>query len=460
MAAGDKDLTTGSVRRAVVAVSAPMVIGILGVILVGLADAYFLGRVGQAELAAVGFFFPVVTTVLSLSIGLSAGVNAALSQAIGRKESDGHVARVAFHALGLGLAVALVTGVTLWAVDGAIYRLMGASEAVQPLIADYMFWWAASFPLLVTVMLMGAMFRAHGNAIVAAIVMSGQSVFNIAINPVLIFGPGPFPAMSTEGAGLATFLARALSVACALVWAVRHGYLSWCSEPLKGLWTSAKRIFAVGLPAAFSNAINPLGMAAVTAAVATLGEAAVAGYGAATRIQTVAMVPMLALSSGIGPVIGQNWGAERHDRARDATRFTFFLCTGYGAIVGLVLLLFGGALGGLIASGAEDTGIAAIYLRIVGLSLFGYGVLVTGNAAMNARSKALYSMGLSLGRIFVVYIPLAWILVGLMGFTGIAIAAATANVVAAMATIWAARHVDLLSPPLSAAKKAVPVAGE
>ena len=300
-------------------------------------------------------------------------------------------------------------------------------------------------------MVLGAMFRAHGNAMVAAIVMSGQSVFNIALDPILIFGLGPIPEMGTGGAGLATFSARGLATVLGLIWAVRQGYLGWCSAPVKGLSTSARRIFEVGLPAAFSNAVNPLGMAAVTAAVATLGEAAVAGYGAATRIQTAALVPMLALSSGIGPVVGQNWGAERPDRARSAMRFTFLLCAGYGAVMGLVLLVFGQMLAGLIASGPEDTAIATAYLRIVGLSLFGYGVLVTGNAAMNARSKALYSMGLSVGRIFVLYIPLAWLLVAPMGFTGIAIAAAAANTGAALATLWATRATGLLTDDRGAA---------
>ena len=187
-----------------------------------------------------------------------------------------------------------------------------------------------------------------------------------------------------------------------------------------------------------------MGMAAVTAAVATLGDAAVAGFGAATRIQTLALVPMLALSSGIGPVIGQNWGADRQDRAGGAMRFTFLLCILYGAALAAVLLLFGDVFAEAIASGEEDAQIATTYLHIAGLSLFGYGMMVTANAAMNARSRATVSMGLSLGRILLVYIPLAWALVGVMGFTGIAVAAAVANVAAALAALVAARWTGIL----------------
>ena len=106
-------------------------------------------------------------------------------------------------------------------------------------------------------------------------------------------------------------------------------------------------------------------------------------------------------------------------------------------------VLCGQPIAGLVASGEKDIAYAATYLRIVGFSLFGYGVLVTGNAAMNARSKALWSMGMSLGRIFALYLPLAWALVGLLGFTGIAIAAATANVVTAAVMIFATARTGL-----------------
>ncbi len=440
----ERQLTEGPVSRAVLAVSAPMVIGILGVIAVGLADAYFLGRVGQTELAAVGYIYPVTTAVTSLSIGLSAGANAALSQGIGSGEAQSETERTGLHALALGVVMGSLVGVGLWAVTFPLFGLIGAGEEVLPEIADYVFYWAISFPFLVLVMLIGALFRARGDGVTAAVVMSSQAVLNIALDPVLIFGMGPIPAMSTGGAGLATLIVRVLAAVGGLLWAWRCGYLTPCANVWRGVIASVRRIGGVGLPAAFSNAINPAGMAAVTAAVATLGEAAVAGFGAATRIQTLAIVPLLGLSSGIGPVIGQNWGAGRTDRAAGALRFTFALCAGYGTAVGLVLLVFGPEISALIASGPEDAAIATTYLRIVGFTLFGYGVVITSNAAMNARSRAVWSMWLSLGRIFALYLPLAWALVFAMGFTGIAIAAAVANVGAALAAVIAVRAVGLL----------------
>ncbi|SFH33856.1 putative efflux protein, MATE family [Palleronia marisminoris] len=439
----DRSLTDGSISRAVLSVSAPMVLGIFGVLAVGLADAYFLARVGQTQLAAVGYIYPVTVSVTSLSIGLAAGANAALSQSIGAGTSEDETHRMGLHALGLGLVVGVVVGTALWALQGPIFGLIGAKGPVTDEIADYVFWWAMSFPFLVLSMLVGAMFRARGDGVTASIIMANQAATNIALDPLLIFGLGPFPEMSTGGAGLATFLVRVGATVGGIWWAWRKGHLSTARNPFEQIGRSVRRIGEVGLPAAISNAINPAGMAMVTAAVATLGEAAVAGFGAATRVQSLAIVPLLALSSGIGPVVGQNWGAQRTDRARGAVRVTFLMCGGYGACVGTVLMLFGGPIASAVASGPDDAAVAAVYLRIVGLSLFGYGVLVTGNAAMNARSKAMWSMGLSAARIFAVYLPLAWLLVGLFGFAGIAAAAATANVAAALAMVWATRTTGL-----------------
>jgi Na+-driven multidrug efflux pump len=185
-------------------------------------------------------------------------------------------------------------------------------------------------------------------------------------------------------------------------------------------------------------------MALVTAAVATLGDDAVAGFGAAGRVQSVLLVPLMALSAGIGPVVGQNWGAKQHGRAQSATLWAFGFCVVYGAGVGVALMIYATPISRLLASSESDLAYAAQYLRIVGLTMFGYGILVISNAAMNARNKALWSMSLSLGRIFAIYLPLAWIGVALFGYTGIVLAAAFANVIGAGAAVFAAQRTDLV----------------
>jgi Na+-driven multidrug efflux pump len=152
----------------------------------------------------------------------------------------------------------------------------------------------------------------------------------------------------------------------------------------------------------------------------------------------------MALSSGIGPVVGQNWGAKKFDRARGATKWAFVFCLVYGALVGLMLLFLATPIAGLLASGQSDQEYASSYLRLVGLSMFGYGMVVVANAAMNARDKAVWSMSLSLGRIFVIYLPGAWLGVMLFGYWGILVAAVLANVLGGLSALFATTRTDLL----------------
>ncbi len=441
----ERDLTKGSVWKALTVMSAPMALGIFSVIAVGLADAYFLGKVSGAALAAVGFIYPVITALTSLSIGLSAGANAALSQKIGAGADDDDTRRLGLHAIGLGSILSILMAVIVWLAFPAIFGALGAKGDVAKEVASYMPLWSLSLPFLVVMMITNSVFRAHGDGATSAAIMIVAAFFGIALNPLFIFGWGPIPEMGTAGAAMSTLIGRVVAVVVALWIAWRRGLLGVCGKLLSGSISSARTILKVGLPASLSNAINPAGMALVTAAVATVGDDAVAGFGAAGRIQSILLVPLMALSAGIGPVVGQNWGAKETGRAQSATMWAFGFSLVYGAIIGLALLMFAVPIAGMLAASERDLEYAASYLRVVGLTMFGYGMVVIANAAMNARDKALWSMSLSIGRIFAVYLPLAWIGVTLFGYMGVVAAAALANLMGAAGAIFSARKSSLLS---------------
>src|SRR6056297_934322 len=441
----DRDLNEGSVGHALISVSAPMTLGILGVLSVGLADALFLARHSDASLAAIGFVYPVIVALVSLSIGLSAGTNTVVSQAIGKGERGAKRQRLTLHAMGLAATMACTVSLVFYLAAPWLFSLMGAKGDVLEAILGYVPYWCLSFPPMVTGMALNATFRAAGRSGVAATVMAVQAVLNIALDPLFIFGMAGLPALGTEGAGLATFLARGIAFLGLLTFALHQGAIRLDCAPLTDLRKSIRRIARVGLPAALSNAINPAGMAAVTAAVAVVGDAAVAGFGAAARVQSILFVPMLALSSGIGPVVGQAWGAGMTARARAALRLTFLLCLGYGLALAVLLTLLAGPVARLMTAGDGAAPYTAQYLRVVGWAFFGYGILVTGNAAMNARDRAVWSVALSAARIALVYIPLAWAGVYLAGYAGILGAALLANLAGAWGALVATRAVALLA---------------
>ncbi len=443
MAQGKRDLTEGPIWKGLLALSGPMALGIAAVLSTGLIDAYFLAKIGPDALAAVGWIYPVTTAISSLSIGLSAGAGAIISQAVGRRESDDDVTRRGLHALGIGLLLAALVAFAFWLLDGPLLHLLGASPDVLDAALRYTPIWCIAFPFLVSMMLINSVFRAHGSGTMSALVMVFSAVVNVSTTPVLILGLGPVPEMGIAGAAMGTLIAMVSGSILAFFLALRERILQPCSAPLQDLWRNLRSIVGVGAPAATSNAINPAGMALVTAAVGTVGAAYVGGFGAATRVESVLSVPLLALSSGIGPVVGQNWGAEKWDRARQAVRLCFGFCVIYGLAVALVLTFFAEAIASAFGANAESTAAAASYLRVVGWTIFGFGMLVTGNAALNAISKAGHSMTLSLARVLAIYVPLAWVGVSLFGYGGVLGAAVVANLFGAWAVLVAARATGL-----------------
>ena len=429
-----ENLTDGRVERQIVRISAPMSLGIFSVLAIGLADAYFLARAGDAALAAVGFVYPVIVAVTAFSVGLSAGANAALSQARGGERNAAAVSRLGLHATLLGLAAGLAIASVFWLAASPLFSALGAKGEVLDNILVYLPWWIASFPVLVVTMILNAAFRAAGDGVTAAAAMVVTAALNIGFTPVLIFGYGPLPAMGMEGAGLGTFLARAIALAGLGFLTLKRGMIAPGQQPFEGFSASAREIVGIALPAGLSRAINPAGLAVVTAAVATVGDVAVAGFGAASRIQAIALVPFFALASGLGPVVGQAWGAGDATRARSAMRSAAWFCVAYGGALAIVLTVFAQPIAAVMTAGNDPAPYTEQYLRFVGWSLAGYGLAVSANAAMTARSRAGWAMGLSLVRIGVFYIPLAWLGVLTIGYPGILAAAAVTNV----AAFWAA----------------------
>jgi len=176
-----------------------------------------------------------------------------------------------------------------------------------------------------------------------------------------------------------------------------------------------RAVTRVGVPAAGSNMINPISMAVVTGLLASYGNEAVAAFGVATRVETMTTIPMLALSSAIGPVVGQNWGRGDYERSRRSMKWAFwfvFLC---GLVLGASFFLVGETMIGLFTEDSVVANLAFLYLVIVGVTLGGYGIVINASAAYNALGKPLYGLGFTILRSWVFYIPAVAFAVSLGG---------------------------------------------
>ncbi len=432
-------LITGSIPGHLIGQTLPIVLGVAAVMSIGLVDAYFIGQLGSDALAAISFIFPVSVALTSLGVGVMVGINAVVARALG--EGDlAKAARRANFGIAFALACGLVMGVALYLLIDPLFAAMNAPAALMPLIRLYMEPLAAGFPLILVILGFNGVLRGQGEARRTSVISLTYAAANWVLDPLLITGvpgmPEGFSGFGMAGAAYATVIGWGCGVAMCL-WLTRSTPLPLDLGLLKGcnLPAEAKAIIRIGLPAAFSNAINPMGLAILTALVALEGEAAVAGFGAAGRLQSFVIVPLLGLSGAIGAIIGQNWGARCYDRAREAALYAGGFCIAYGLAIALAMMSFGEAFAYLFTRDPAVIAEFALYLRIAAWGYAGFGLLIVGNGIMNAVDRASHALGQSVARVFLVMLPVALMLQASWGSAAIYTAELAANLFGAGSAI-------------------------
>ena len=309
-------LVRGSIAGHLVRQTAPMIIGVSAMVSTGIVDAYFIGRLGATELAAISFIFPVGTALSSLGVGVMVGTSSVVSRAIGAG-NDSRAASCATLGVLLGLSFGLLIAVALAFGATSLFSLMGADGEALRLIGLYMMPYALGFPLLLSLSGLNGTLRAQGLANRSTLVSLSFALANWVLDPILIDGAFGFEGFGMAGAAYATVAGWLLGLSVGL-WAVQSSDIPLRPALLReaDVAEGARDVLRVALPASFTSSINPLGLAILTGLLAREGEAAVGGFGIGGRIQTFAVVPLLGLSGSIGAIVGQNWGASAYDRAR------------------------------------------------------------------------------------------------------------------------------------------------
>lgn len=425
-------LTRGSIRGHLVTQTLPMIIGVAAIMSVGLIDAYFIGQLGPAELAAVSFIFPITIALSSLGVGVMVGINSVIARALGEGDVERAERRANFGVI-FALTAGLLLGIALFVLLDPLFRLMQASDALLPLIREYMRPYALGMPVLLTQMGLQGVLRGQGEARYVSLISITYAAVNWILDPILITGAFGFAGLGVAGAAYATIAGFFIAILIALLFI---GRTQLSIHPTKirecDVAASSRAILRVAGPAAFSNAINPIGLAILTALLASQGEAAVAGFGAAGRLQSFAIVPLLGLSGSIGAIVGQNWGAGRVDRAQRAMLWAGIFCIVYGLATAVLLFIFGDWFADFFTDDARVIDEFSDYLAISVWGYAGFGVLIVANGALNAVDRAQFALAQSAARVFLVMLPFAWILRASRGAEAIYGAELVANLVGGM----------------------------
>ncbi|MEB3884399.1 MATE family efflux transporter [Lyngbya sp. CCY1209] len=432
----NRTLTQSPVTPTLVRLTLPMIWGVFAIIAFSLADTYFVAQLGTRQLAAMSFTFPVVTLLGSVSMGLGVGAASVIARAIGVGERD-RVRRLTTNSLSLALLLVALLAIAGLATIDPVFTALGAGPDVLPLVREYMTIWYGGVLFLVVPMVGTSALRAAGDTFIPSVIMTVAALVNIVLDPLLIFGFGPVPGLGLKGAAIATVIGRATTlIASVLFLHFREKMLLWKLPHPKDLVADWRLVLHVGIPATGTQAIAPISTALITGLIATYGAPAVAGFGIATRVEAFALIVLMALSASIGPFVGQNWGAQRYDRVYRAIRISFIFCLIWGLLLTVILAAGSEQIAAQFDTNSQVVAIASTYLTLVPISYGTLGLMLVASSSFNALGKPLPSLTMTVGRLLVLYVPLAYLGSFLFGITGIFAAACFANLVVGIGAYW------------------------
>lgn len=444
------DYTSGSIGRAIFLLAVPMVIEMAMESIFAVVDVFFVGRLGAAAVATVGLTESLMIVIYTVAFGLSIGASATVARRIGEKDPDG-AARAAVQVLALGLGLSVLLGVVgaIWAPD--LLALMGAGEDVIAEGSAFARVTLGGSATAFLLFLVNAVFRGAGDAAVAMRVLILGNGINIVLDPMLIFGIGPFPELGLTGAAVATTIGRGVGCLYAMsLLAKGSGHMAIRRTHLRVEPATMWSIAELSGWGTFQVALGSMSWIGLVRVVSGFGSTAMAGYTIAIRIVLFALMPAFGIGAAAATMVGQALGAKLPERAEQsvwaAARFNI-ACLG---LTGVAFLVFAPQLVGWFTADPQVASVAVYGLRAIGLGFPLYALGMVLEQSFNGAGDTKTPTWINFFCFWIVQIPVAWLLATRFGFKerGVFIAVPLAYSVLSIVSAvmfkrggWKAKHV-------------------
>jgi putative MATE family efflux protein len=404
-------LLEGPILRSLLALAVPIVATNALQSAYQLIDAFWVGRLGGAAIAAVSVSFPVMFLMFAIGGGLSIAGSTLIAQYVGAR-NERMVGHVAGQTLLMVALASVVLGAGGYVVAPGLLRLMGVATDVYPGALAFMRVSFAGLIFSFTYFVFQSIMRGIGRPNLPVYIALGTVLLNFVLDPLFIFGWGPVPAFGVMGAAMTTFVCQAISAAIGMV-VLRlglHGIHVRRGDLVPDL-AYVKRAFLLGFPASIEMSARAGGLMVMSFLIASFGTLALAAYGVASNVLQVVMIPAFGLSMAISTLVGQNIGARNIERAAAIGRLGALVGFAGLEAFGLVVFLFPRTIvsffvpedAAVIAAGAEFLRIGALAWGFLGLQIALTGVL-------RASGNMVVSMVLTLVSQWVLLFPIAYLL--------------------------------------------------
>lgn len=402
------DLTKGSIGVAAFLLAVPMVLEMGMESIFAVVDIFFVSALGFQAVAVVGLTEAVLTILYAVSIGLSMGVTAMIARRIGEGDSA-RANQAAGQALWIGFAVAMVVGSIGLTLADDILRFMGAEDEVLALGSQYTTIMLTGSITIVYLFLINAIFRGAGDASIAMRSLWLANGINIVLDPMFIFGIGPFPEMGVAGAAVATNIGRGIGVLYQLYHLRGHfGRISLVIADLKPRVELMISLVKVSLGGIMQFLVAMASWVVLVRIVATYGSSAVAGYTIAIRIVLFTILPAWGLSNAVATLVGQNLGAGLAERAEKSVWKVARYNVAYMVTVAVIFIVFAQPIVRLFSSDPEVIAIGVNCLRYIayGYGFYGLGMIVV--QAFNGAGDTMTPTKINVICFWLIQIPLAY----------------------------------------------------
>lgn len=403
----NNDITSGSILRAIGRLTAPMLVGAVLQNVQSLIDLFWVGRLGHQAVAAVAMSGTILMLLFPMLMGIATGTVALVARAIGAGQ-DEEAGAAATQSVMLAVLLGAVSGLLGWMVADPLLRLLGAAPEVMADAGSYLrISIAGSFTVFV-LFIGNAALQGAGDTLTPMYVMAVANVLNIVLDPLFIFGPGPFPRLEVAGAATATVLSQAIAALLSLSILLKgrarlHLHAAhWRPHP-----QLAWRILRIGIPGSGQMLSRSLMSAVMMRIVAGCGTTAVAAYGTGLRFHMIILMPAFALGGAAATMVGQNLGAGNPARARRAAWAATWLDAAFMAVAAAVIAVVAPGLIGIFNRHPDVIEIGSHYLRVVSpfYVFVALGIVLT--RALNGAGDSMSPMIITILSLWGLQIPLA-----------------------------------------------------
>jgi putative MATE family efflux protein len=409
------DLTEGNETRAIVGFAIPMLIGNVFQQLYTMVDSIVVGQgVGKEALGAIGASFPIIFLMVSMIMGVTMGATIMLSQFFGAKEHAKlrRTMDTAYIFLFVASIVVSIAGVLL---AEPILLLIRTPVDVLPFAVSYLQIMFAGMVFLFGYNTVSAVLRGLGDSKRPLYFLMVASLLNIVLDLlfVMVFGWG------IAGAAWATVISQGVSLVIGIVYMQRQEHLRTNLKTItfdRGLFRTMVKI---GLPTGIQQSLVSLGFVALTRIVNPFGTNVIAGYTAATRLDSFAALPAMNISMAVSTFVGQNLGAGKPERVRRGFRAGLVIAVGISLALTVVLVVFRTQLIGLFSTDADVLRYGAEYLTIVSSFYVVFAAMFITGGVLRGAGDTLVQMVFTLIALWIVRIPVSALLSGTMGTAGI-----------------------------------------